>query len=266
VKKLSFLLLFAIVGIAAVAQDSTRLSREDRRETRREAINSRIRQAEEGTLVFRKQSIFGIQARTNGYGIFYELGKMKSTRKTNIYRIDITETKSPKEEKFISSGFFGNSFVYGKQNYFYPVTLGFGQQYIFGQKGNKNGVVVTGVYNAGISIGLLRPYYVVVNDPGSGTERTIKYSQEDSALFLGPTISGGGGLGKGWSEMKIKPGAFAKVAMRFDYGRFNEMVSGLEIGMSLEVYGSKIPIMLLQQKDKSMFFQGYVAILFGRRK
>lgn len=265
-KKLSFLLLFAIVGIAAVAQDSTRLSREDRRETRRESINDRIRQAEEGTLVFRKQSIFGIQARTNGYGIFYELGKMKSTRKTNIYRIDITETKSSKEEKFISSGFFGNSFVYGKQNFFYPITLGFGQQYIFGQKGNKNGVVVTGVYNAGISIGLLRPYYVVVNDPSSGTERTIKYSQEDSALFLGPTISGGGGLGKGWSEMKIKPGAFAKVAMRFDYGRFNEMVSGLEIGMSLEAYGSKIPIMLLQKKDKSLFFQGYVAILFGRRK
>lgn len=126
--------------------------------------------------------------------------------------------------------------------------------------------MVTGVYNAGISIGLLRPYYVVVNDPSSGTERTIKYSQEDSALFLGPTISGGGGLGKGWSEMKIKPGAFAKVAMRFDYGRFNEMVSGLEIGMSLEAYGSKIPIMLLQKKDKSLFFQGYVAILFGRRK
>lgn len=122
-KKLSFLLLFAIVGIAAVAQDSTRLSREDRRETRRESINDRIRQAEEGTLVFRKQSIFGIQARTNGYGIFYELGKMKSTRKTNIYRIDITETKSSKEEKFISSGFFGNSFVYGKQNFFTPLPL-----------------------------------------------------------------------------------------------------------------------------------------------
>jgi hypothetical protein len=65
--------------------------------------------------------------------------------------------------------------------------------------------------------------------------------------------------------MKIKPGAFAKVAMRFDYGRFNEVVSGLEIGMSLEAYGSKVPIMLLQ-KDKSIFFQGYIAILFGRRK
>jgi hypothetical protein len=160
---------------------------------------------------------------------------------------------------------FGNPFIYGKVNYFYPVTLGFGQQYILGQKGNKNGVAVSAIYNAGLAIGLLRPYYLTVDDPTTGQSRTIKYSVEDSALFLGPTISGGGGFGKGWGEMKIKPGAFAKVAMRFDYGRFNEVVSGLEIGMSLEAYGSKVPIMLLQ-KDKSLFFQGYVSILFGRRK
>jgi hypothetical protein len=269
VKKLSFVLLLAAVTASSFAQDTTLSRREvknQQKDARKQKINELIRQSEEGTLVYRKQSIFGIQAKTNGYGIFYELGQMKTTRKTNIYRIDITETKSQKEEKLLGGGvIFGNPFIYGKVNYFYPVTLGFGQQYILGQKGNKNGVAVSAVYNAGLSIGLLRPYYVNVQDPSTGEDRTIKYSAEDSALFLGPTINGGGGFGKGWSEMKIKPGAFVKVAMRFDYGRFNETVSGLEIGMSLEAYGSKVPIMLLQ-KDKSLFFQGYISILFGRRK
>ena len=241
-------------------------SKQERKESRRQKANEVSRQAEEGVLVYRKQSIFGIQAKTNGYGIFYELGRMKTTRKTNIYRIDISETKSAKEEKLLGGSFvFGNPFIYGKQNYFYPVTLGFGQQYIFGQKGNKNGVAVTGIYNAGLALGLLRPYYVNVNDPNTGGSRDIKYSVEDSALFLGPDINGGGGFGKGWGEITLKPGAFAKVAMRFDYGRFNEVVSGLEIGMSIEYYGSKVPIMLLQE-EKQLFFQGYVAILFGRRK
>jgi hypothetical protein len=257
--------MIAAIGISVAAQDTT-VSKRDRRDARRQLISSKIRQAEEGVLVFRKQSIFGIQAKTNGYGVFYELGFMKTNRKSNIFRIDITETKNAKEEKLLGGGIiFGNPFIYGKVNYLYPVTLGFGQQYILGQKGNKNGVAVSAVYNAGISIGLLRPYYINVDDPGTGESRTIKYTQEDSALFLGPTITGGAGFGKGWGEMKIKPGAFAKVAMRFDYGRFNEVVSGLEIGMSLEAYGSKIPIMLLQ-KDKSIFFQGYIALLFGRRK
>jgi hypothetical protein len=268
VKKLCLVLMIAAIGVNASAQDTTvSNSRRDRKESRRQQINAKIRQAEEGVLVFRKQSIFGIQAKTNGYGIFYELGFMKTTRKTNIFRIDITETKSRKEEKQLNNGFFfGNPYIFGKQNYFYPVTLGFGQQYIFGQKGNKNGVSVSGIYNAGLSIGLLRPYYLNVDDPSLGG-RTIKYTQEDSALFLDRNvITGGGGFGKGWGEMKMKPGAFAKIAMRFDYGRFNEVVSGLEIGMSAEFYGSKIPIMLNQDKDKQLFFQGYISILFGRRK
>ena len=161
---------------------------------------------------------------------------------------------------------FGNPYVYGKINNFYQVTIGFGQQYILGQKGNKNGVALAAVYSAGLSLGLLRPYYLNVNDPANGGEKTIKYSQEDSALFLDQSaIISGGGFGKGWSELKLKPGAFAKAGMRFDYGRYNESVSGLEIGVSVEVYASKIP-MMVSQEDKQVFVQGYIAILFGRRK
>ncbi len=268
-KKLSLPAFILVITACAnlQAQDGPgKADKQDRKEARREKINNLIRQSEEGVLVFRKQSIFGIQARTNGYGIFYELGKMKTQRKTTIYRIDIVETKSPKEEKLVNANsFFGNPLIYGKLNYFYPVTIGVGQQMMLGQKGNKNGVAVSLVYNGGLSLGLLRPYYVSANDPNVGRERIFKYSQEDSALFLGPTLTGSGGLGKGWDGIKIKPGAFAKAAMRFDYGRFNEAVSGLEIGMSIEAYADNIEI-LFGQKERRLFFQGYIAILFGRRK
>lgn len=241
------------------------MSKRERKEAKRQKITELMRQAEEGVLIFSKHSIFGIQLRTNGYGIFYELGKMKTNRKANIYRIDFAEIKDHKEEKLSGNSFFGNSFIYGKINYFYPVTLGFGQQYILGQKGNKNGVAVSAVYNAGISVGLLRPYYVSATDPLTGESRDIKYTAEDSALFLGPTINGGAGFGKGWSEIKVKPGVFGKIAMRFDYGRFNESVNALEIGMSLDYYASKIPLMF-GMKERRMFFQGYIAIEFGKRK
>jgi hypothetical protein len=268
VKKISLIIILASLAISSFAQDKREEKRE-KKEAKRQKINELVRQAEEGVLIYQKQSIFGIQLRTNGYGVFYELGRMKSNRKTNIYRIDFTEIKNAKEEKLLGGSFiFGNPYVYGKINNFYPVTLGFGQQHILGQKGNKNGVAVTAVYNAGLSIGLLRPYYLNVEDPDpvTGGERAIKYSGADTTLFLDQSaIISGGGFGKGWSELKIKPGVFGKVAMRFDYGRFNESVSGLEIGMSLEAYASKIPLMAFQD-DKRIFFQGYIAILFGRRK
>jgi len=268
VKKLSISLLFISFVFVSFAQDSTggkKTPKNDKKEARRQKVNELIKQAEEGVLIYRKQNLFGLQFRTNGYGAFYEMGKMKTNRKTMIYRVDFTEIKHQKEDKQPNDGFiFGNPFVYGKVNYFYQLTLGIGQQYILGQKGNKNGVAVSAVYNGGLALGLLRPYYIVVQDAG-GVNSTIKYSKADSARFLGLDIVGGAGFGKGWNEIKIKPGAFAKAALRFDYGRFNEVVSGIEVGISAEFYASKIPIMV-DQKEKQFFFQGYIAVLFGRRK
>jgi hypothetical protein len=65
--------------------------------------------------------------------------------------------------------------------------------------------------------------------------------------------------------MKLKPGAFVKTGLRFDFGRYNEVVSGIEIGVSAEYYASEIPIMLYQN-DQQFFFQGHIAFMFGRRK
>ena len=256
-----------ILLLAATSfSQSSREERKAKKEEHRKKIDELAKQAEEGVLIYEKQAAFGIQLRTNGYGIFYERAKMKTNRKSSLYRIDITEIKEAKEQKLFGGSFiFGNPYIYGKINYFYPVTLGYGQQYILGQKGNKNGVAVSAFYNAGLSIGLLRPYYIKVDDPSKG-ERFIKYSQEDSVLFLDQSsILSGGGLGKGWGDLKVKPGIFAKAAMRFDYGRFNESVAALEIGVSVEAYASKIPILLFQ-KDKQIFSQIYFAVLFGKRK
>jgi hypothetical protein len=276
VKKLNCIVLLAAILIIGSVQGQSRQgsdtsrrtnTKEDKKEERRQKINAMIKQSEEGVLVYRKQTIFGLQGRSNGYGAFLELGKMKTTRKTAIYRIDFTEIKHQKEEKLSGGGglVFGNPFIYGKVNSFYQLTLGFGQQIILGQKGNKNGVAVSAIFNGGLALGLLRPYYIEVQDPTTGDNTVIKYTTANSTLFLGPTIIGGGGFGKGWNEVKMKPGGFLKTAMRFDYGRFNEVVSGIEAGLSVEFYGSKIPIMITQ-KENQLFFQGYIAILFGRRK
>jgi hypothetical protein len=265
---LCLLFLFSSVVVFGQGRDKKEKSaRDEKKDARREKVAELMRQAEEGVLIYSKHNIFGIQLRTTGIGAFYELGKMKTNTTTNLYRIDISEIKHPKEDKsnnFTTGGFLGNSYIYGKVNNFYQVALSFGQQRIIGQKGNKNGVAVSWVYNGGLIAGLLKPYYIEVRDPVDGN-KLIKYTPKDSALFLSNNIIGAGGIGKGWKEVKVKPGVFARTALRFDYGRFNEMVSGLEVGLSAEFYASKIPIMALQ-KDRQLFIQAHVAILFGRRK
>lgn len=254
-----------ILSNSVNAQDSTARAsdkKEDRRTEKRQRINAMIKQEEEGVLSYRKQSAFGLQLRTNGYGFFYELGRAKTPRFTNLYMLEITEIKDTKEDKQSGTGgFLSNPLIYGKINNFYQGKLGFGQQYIFGQKGNKNGIAVMGIYQAGLSLGVLKPYYVSVSD--NGTEKDIKY-EDDNALFLEQAQSGSG-FSKGWNELEFEPGVFVKGALRFDFGRYNEQIQAIQIGLSLEGYSKKIPIMALNDGER-LFFQGHLAFLFGRRK
>jgi len=267
-KKLLILLLAFSAYLSLYSQQipEKQNSKNSKREDKRQKINDLIRQDEEGVLVYSKQSAFGFQLRTNGYGLFYEKGVMKTQRNASIYSLEFNEIKHPKEDKLPNGtgGFsFGNPYIYGKINNFYSLQLGVGQHRILGQKGNKNGIAVSMIYKGGLSIGLLRPYYVNVED--NGESKSVKYDSADSTIFLTGFILGGGGLGKGWGEMKFKPGAFAKTALRFDFGRFNETVTAVEIGLSAEFYSSKIPLMVYQ-KQKQFYYQGHIAVLFGRRK
>lgn len=262
-KKIILITLLTAVSLAGFAQDSNapkKGMKKDKKEEKRRRNAVLAKQEEEGVLIFTKQVTGGVQLRTNGYGAFLEIGRARSPRFTNLYTLEITEIKHNKEEK-ASGDLFANSFVYGKINNFYQAKLGFGQQYVLGQKGNKNGVAVLGIVNGGLSLGLLKPYYV---RDRAGND--IKYESKDSVIFLTPSeISGGSGFTKGWSELKVKPGLFLKAALRFDFGRFNEGVSALEIGASLDYYASKIP-QLVYNDPKQLFFQGHIAYVFGKRK
>lgn len=265
VKKIILFVLISIVSLNLVAQDSTDRKRPDRKAEKRERINAIIKQEEEGNLSFRKQNAFGIMLRSNGYGLFYELGKRRSPRYSNLYLIELTEIKHRKEDKLGGAeNFFSNSYVFGKQNNFYQFKLGFGQQYILGQKGNKNGVAITANVTGGLTMGLLKPYYIQAVD-STGREVTISY-EKDSVTFLSRgSIIGGAGFTEGWSELKLRPGLFAKAALRFDFKRYNDKIEALEVGVSVEGYAQKIPQMVFNE-PRRLFFQGHVALVFGGRK
>lgn len=256
--------LLCVTGSLLAQNPKSRSSKEDRRAEKRERINAMVKQEEEGVLAYYKQTVFGLKLRTDGYAAFLELGRMKTPRFANLYSFELSEIKHPKEERFQNIGdFFGNSYIYGKSTSFYQAKLGFGQQYILGQKGNKNGVAVMAIYSGGFSAGLEKPYYLLTQS-GQGT-RDIKF-QDDSATFLNHQyILGSSGFSKGLSEINFNPGAFAQAALRFDFGRFNESVQAIEIGISADYYSKKVEIMAFNP-GKNLFVQGHLAIMFGRRK
>src|SRR5260221_1425439 len=213
-RRIIFLFLAFIPVLNALAQNPVKSKREERRQR----INALIKQEEEGVITYKKHTVFGIKLTTSGYGGFFELGRAQSIRKSLLFQLEITELKDTKEDKRSNAAYPTAPFIFGKINYFYPIKLGVQQQFLLGNKTNKNGVSVTANIGGGISIGLLRPYYLEVIDSNSSTSRLIKYNSPDSLEFINPSaIVGGPTLGKGWGELKITPGLYLKAALRFDY-------------------------------------------------
>ena len=280
-KLLVYSIITTLSALSSIAQEKTpdnkRVERDARRQDRRIKIDNLIRQQEEGALVFNKQNVFGFRLNTDGWSMIFEKGYLKNAKVTNLFALEFGEKKHPKEKRIsfgqVAGGIaqFSTPYIFGKQNIFYQLKPTIGQQRMFGGKANRNGVAVHAIYSGGISLGIERPYYVSVYTASNNESRDIKYSQADSAVFLTPgNIIQGTGFRYGWREMKFVPGVHAKFAMRFDYGRFNELVSAIEVGLNFEAYSREINIMVPVQGitpgASRTFFNSYIAIMFGKRK
>lgn len=275
VKKLLLIALGGIVGLTSFAQGTKKA---DKKAVKQERINARVKLEEENEPAFKKQFAFGLKVNTDGYGISFEKGIYKTIKKTTLYQFEFNEKFHPKEEKEISSvDQLGNAshVKFGKANNFYQFKLGYGQQYLIGGKANKNGVAVSAIYSGGLSLGIIKPYYVDIYD--NNTNEQLKYKFTDT-LPAGSdySIIGASGFTTGWSEVKFKPGVHAKAALRFDYGRFKETITAIETGINLEYYTSDILQMSLLDnatspttfttKQNKLFFNAYISIQLGKRK
>lgn len=262
-KQSVILLAFISLSAAAFAQETNKAPRKTRKEEKREKINAMIRLEEEGVIAYKKHFAFGLKLVSDGYGVFFEKGYAKSVKRANLFQLEISERKHQKEEKQSNPNAATAPLIYGKLNFFYPVKLGMQMQYLLGNKSNRNGVSITANVGGGISLGLLRPYEVEVDKAG---ERTyVRYDSPDSLLFINGPYYGGPNLGRGWNHMKLTPGVYVKPSLRFDYGRYNDLLSAIEVGVNAEFYSRKIPQMLYN-KQKQFFFSAYFAVIFGKRK
>ncbi len=262
VKQILFISFLLIASSSAFSQGNTEpTTKQEKKAARREKINQLMRQEEEGETVFHKQSVFGFKMNTDGYGFSYEYGRYQSARKTALFQFEFNEKKNPKEKKIsLFDGFGFSNIIFGKENNFYQAKFGYAQQSRIGGKANKNGVAVSGILGGGLSLGLMKPYLVNVNVNGQEEQRTFPTIIDSNYAIIGSA-----GFLKGWNQLKINPGAHAKAAMRFDYGRFNESVTAIEVGLMAEYYSKKVP-QLSYVPQKNFFFNAYISLLFGRRK
>ena len=274
----SFLLAQSDISIKDSSNNRISAStiRRQKAKEKKARIDKLIAEEEEGALVFQKQWGIGIKLNTDGESIFFEHGKYKTIKRTNLWWIELSEKKARNQQKQTPQPILttyptfsvlsvGNDYVYGKENNFYQMKVGFGRQLRIGSKGTNNGVAVSAIVGGGISLGLLKPYFLQVLDSTSETGISdIKYDNNPNTFLDPSSIVGSSGFAKGIYSTKVVPGLHARGSLRFDYGRYRETLSALEVGFNADFYSDKIAIMALNPKE-NFFLNVYVGIVFGGR-
>ncbi|WP_227006402.1 hypothetical protein [Rufibacter latericius] len=194
----------------------------------------------------------------------------------HFWALEGVEVKHPKEVR-LQNLQNGASFVKGKSNYLFVLRPQYGREYTFFRKAAESGVQVNGVVAAGPSLGIMAPYFIeydrsnYVLDPRSQTyilvgPVIINTEQYDPNIHTNEgLIVGAPGVFKGLSEPSFRVGANAKAGVSFEYGRYMESVTGIEVGMLLEAFAGDMT-MIPDAPSRNVFMSVYLTLYYGRRR
>lgn len=227
-------------------------------------------------ILYDEERAVDIRPHSNGMAIGVQFGNMRTYYRTNYRTFDIGYIRHPKEFKqsvsFNSGNPFArnaNSFTYGKQNQFYVVRGGIGAKRYYSDKAKRRGVAVGVNYEFGVTVGILKPYYLELSRIEEGGVRdyvsTEKYSEDNADVFLDETkILGTASFFKGFNELKFIPGVHAKLGAHFSLGAFDKVVKALEVGIMVDGFVKRVPIMIIEN-NTPVFINGYLSLQLGKR-
>jgi len=234
-------------------------------------------------VLYQKES--GVNARiyTNGFSFGYQIGKIVKYNLSKYYFAEFGELKDPietRQQKNISlsgprSTFRG--FIFGKQNNFYPLRVGVGEKRFMSERGKRKGLAMGVSYEGGATLGLLKPYYLILRQtsdkPGNFTSiRSEKYSLENANRFLNwDDVFGADKFTKGLDELSIIPGINIKGSLHFDWGAYGEFIRSAEIGIMADGYLNDVPILADNEamginNNQNIYLNLFVNLRLGKRK
>jgi hypothetical protein len=224
--------------------------------------------------VYRKEMSGGIRIQTNGFSIFTEFGWIKNIYKTRFIQLEyqyFMDYKLKKEKAIPVGKESGRDYFYGMQNQLHTIRFGYGLRRTFADKARRNGVRFSYMILGGISLGLLKPYYLDLKYPtdtiagGFVDVRSERYSEANKSKFINKEyISEASSISKGMNQMQPVPGLHVKTGINFDWGTRDEYVKALEAGVMADFYYKQLPT-LINRQNRFYRFSAYLSFQFGKR-
>lgn len=230
-------------------------------------------------VLLRKERSYNITLHTLGYGLGYRVAKSNDYFSSTGWEFDFLEMKAPNQHKTYNQ-FIDNprNYVYGKLNNLYLLRAGYGRQKVISHKPYWGGLELRWILVGGLEAGIAKPVYLYIayynfDSTLNATFYNLqleKYDPEKHFTYRGQNpnadcdIAGRGPLLKGLNELKIYPGAFAKIGINFEYSDYNEKIKALEIGLAVDVLPQGVPVMAFDPAY-TYFVTAYLGYHWGRK-
>ncbi|MCD6566132.1 MAG: hypothetical protein J7K53_09345 [Bacteroidales bacterium] len=213
---------------------------------------------------YRNEKSIGLMLNSTGYGLSFRYGERINFFNKRIYEGDINILKHPKEYKTTNTYFPGNrQFVFGKLNFALTLHGGIGFQHIIFKKIDQGGIAIRYIFSGGPSFSLYKPIYYDVLYPVSFYESELRSETFNVSIHSRDDIYKQSSFLKGINEIKIIPGVYGKAGINFEYSKQDRTIHVIEIGITLDAFLKKIPIMA--SEDNLWFFPAlFVSYRFGR--
>ena len=230
---------------------------------------------------YRNEWSVALMLNSNGWGANYRYGKRIDAANKRLFEVDFAYVKDPKERKSYSMvSNSGARYVDGKKNLAFDFRFGYGKQHEMFRKFDLGGIAIRYFYNFGPSIMLLKPIYYnmlkVTYYPGGDLVSyeelpdPEKYSPEWS--FYNKYVIDRASFFKGFDQVSVIPGAFAKFGFNFEFGKQDRIIHALEAGVIAEGFAKKVEIMDFSTsanqskvaKNQQLFLTIFVSYRFGR--
>ena len=140
-----------------------------------------VRRTKTKGLIYTQEKTVNLSFNTSGFSFGYAKGKLKNYKVTPFWQFEFGRLKHPKSYKQVAD-ITGNRnskpYTYGKKNVFMTLRAMRGHKHYFSEKAKTKGVAVGMQYMAGLSLGLVKPYYLNIQrgvnpvDPTVGADVT----------------------------------------------------------------------------------------------
>lgn len=222
----------------------------------------------EEKLVYNRQSSVNAVIHSQGFGLGFKIGRIKTIEKTVNWEFEVVSLRSLKEIKTINVlEYYTRPYVYGKLNNVFVARFGYGQEKrIFG-KPYWGGIETWWTYEVGASLALMKPYYYYVsvykpNGESSFVEVVEEQTFDNHEQWL--NIIGRSAFTKGLLETRLSPGAHASLGLSFEIGKQRTRMQAINVKVVAEGFPMGVPIMD-GQRNKWFFLTFHLSYNWGTR-